>query len=177
MKQVFFTLIFLCLYTFAFSQTKKDDTYNKGKIYLKDNRILSVKTLQITDEEVNFLHKENLTKGAVDLTDVKLIRVPKGNYAGRGALYGGGLMTLSAIYALIKINSDPYVEPKENAGAILLGFIVGGTLVGALIGSASPKWATIYPKKNNSASSNKINYKAGISASTKHIGLSLRIGF
>jgi hypothetical protein len=86
-------------------------------------------------------------------------------------------MALSSIYAAAQIAGDPFLEPKDNAGSIYAGFIIGGAVVGGVIGAASPKWKAMSLPKNQKE--NQVSYylAPGYNSQTKSVSLKLSLTF
>ena len=69
--------------------------------------------------------------------------VKRGTHAGRGALIGAapGLVFLGAVLVTSGGSNGEARDLRNFSGAITgLALLVGGTVVGALIGAATPKW-------------------------------------
>jgi hypothetical protein len=79
------------------------------------------------------------------LSDINYLRLPEGTHAVGGAVIGGFSAGAYVLNEVITVESNPqmYVY-KDNAALIYAGLIGGGLALGALIGSASPKWKTYY---------------------------------
>ncbi|MDN5204524.1 hypothetical protein QQ008_24240 [Fulvivirgaceae bacterium BMA10] len=161
-----------------FSQsTDSKRSYKRGKVYLHDRSILTVKNLSIDKSSLSFDYQNQSKKINYALDDIKMVRVASGNYAGRGALIGGGTMLLASLRALSEIQRNPYLTTKDNAGEIIAGFIVGGSLMGALIGMAFPKWKTIFPSNNETSRHKRPGISTGLSASQNYVGLKFCLNF
>jgi hypothetical protein len=83
--------------------------------------------------------------GAVPLDRVAQVQVRSGSHAGSGARIGGAIgLGLSAV-ALLLASTDSWTSP--TGGQVVSG-LIGTTLfgagVGALVGSSSPRWRTVY---------------------------------
>ena len=118
--------------------------YSKGKIYLTDNTRYDVSDLTIDKDILTYKRKGSSQPAERDLADVAIIKIGKGSYAGRYALYGGLVMGLSAALALAQVGADPDTEVDINKGLFIGGFTAGGVLIGGLVGSAQTKWETLY---------------------------------
>lgn len=82
----------------------------------------------------------------VALGDVRELQVARGSNAGKGAFIGGGIGLALGIAAVIVASTDDWTTP--SAGQAVAGMLVNtaaGAGVGALVGSASTRWRTVYP--------------------------------
>jgi len=81
----------------------------------------------------------------VRMTQVTRIQVPNGSHAGHGAAFGGAVGLGLSILAIAIASSDPWISPTagEAVGA-MVGWTAIGAGVGAVIGSMSPRWTTVY---------------------------------
>ena len=81
----------------------------------------------------------------VSLRDVRELQVARGSNAGKGAFIGGGIGLALGIAAVIAASSDDWTTP--NGGQAIVGmlfFTATGAGIGALAGSASTHWQTVY---------------------------------
>jgi len=81
----------------------------------------------------------------VSLRDVRELQVARGSNAGKGAFIGGGIGLALGIAAVIAASSDDWTTP--NGGQAIVGmlmFTATGAGLGALAGSASTHWQTVY---------------------------------
>jgi hypothetical protein len=79
------------------------------------------------------------------MAQVAQIQVPRGSHAGRGAQIGGTAGLGLSLLMVAAMASDPWLSPTTGEA---VGFAVGGTVMGvglgALIGSTSRRWTTVY---------------------------------
>ena len=81
----------------------------------------------------------------VSLRDVRELQVARGSNAGNGATIGGVVGLALGIAAVIVASSDPWTTPSGGqAIAGMLVFTAAGAGIGALAGSASTHWQTVY---------------------------------
>ena len=69
----------------------------------------------------------------------------RGSNAGKGAFIGGGIGLGLSIVAVIALSGDEWTTP--SAGQAVAGMLLNtaaGAGIGALIGSASTRWRTVY---------------------------------
>jgi hypothetical protein len=81
----------------------------------------------------------------VPVRDVRQLQVSHGSNAGKAAFIGGGIGLALGITAVIAASSDDWTTP--NGGQAIVGmlfFTATGAGIGALIGSASTHWQTVY---------------------------------
>ena len=107
--------------------TGRGMSVDSGRVYVRDGRSDS-----------------SLTE--VALGDVRELQVARGSNAGRGAFIGGGIGLALGIVAVIALSGDDWTTP--TAGQAVAGMLVNtaaGAGIGALVGSASTRWRTVYP--------------------------------
>lgn len=121
-------------------------SFRKGVIVTKDRKRHKGTGISFLSESITIQDASSHNKSTFPKSDVDHVRAEVGSHVLEGALYGGGFMALSCLYAVADINSDPYRETKDNAGEIITGFIVGGVVVGALIGACFPKEKVVYKR-------------------------------
>jgi hypothetical protein len=81
----------------------------------------------------------------VSLRDVRELQVARGSNAGKGAFIGGALGLGLGIVAVIAASGDEWTAP--TAGQAVAGMLIfsgAGAGLGALAGSASTHWRTVY---------------------------------
>jgi hypothetical protein len=107
--------------------TGRGMSVDSGRVYVRDGRSDS-----------------SLTE--VALGDVRELQVARGSNAGKGAFIGGGIGLALGIVAVIALSGDDWTTP--TAGQAVAGMLVNtaaGAGIGALVGSASTRWRTVYP--------------------------------
>ena len=187
-SSVFIIILLLSVAVFAQEQELKfpgEHNFTKSIIYMDDENatFYLANSIHIVDDSVSITPKaESGQFGAVDIVnahinDIYTIRISQGTRAGEYALYGGLLMGLSAVLAVADVGSDPYTEIDESAArSFVIGFTVGGALVGGIIGANKHKWKTIYQKDEYSARpSLKFNY--GLACTPNADGLMFCLNF
>ena len=81
----------------------------------------------------------------VSLRDVRELQVARGSNAGKGAFIGGGIGLALGIAAVIAASSDDWTTPSGGQAIVgMLLFTATGAGIGALAGSASTHWQTVY---------------------------------
>lgn len=156
MKKItlFLILLFVSLAVFAQRERIKLGTkYSVAKIYLKDNTIKKINNLIINENGIASFMELSGKSEKIPIEDFRLVKIKTGSNTLAYGLYGAGVMAAASLLAVLEVESDPYMETKEDVGAIIAGLIIGGGLVGAIIGAASPKWKTFnLPKIKNKES-------------------------
>lgn len=78
------------------------------------------------------------------IAQVTEIQVVRGSHAGSGAKIGAGIGAGLVFFLFLAANTDGFFSAGDVlAGTLIAG--VGGAALGALLGSASPRWGTVYP--------------------------------
>jgi hypothetical protein len=73
------------------------------------------------------------------------IQVPHGSHALLGGKLGAGVGCGLSLLAIAVTSGDGWTSPTaEEAGRAIVALTLIGAGVGALIGSASPRWRTVY---------------------------------
>jgi hypothetical protein len=82
---------------------------------------------------------------SVGLAEVTQIQIARGSHAGSGAKIGGAVGLGLSLLAVAVTSGDAWVSPTtgQAVGAVV-GWTAIGAGVGALIGSTSPRWITVY---------------------------------
>jgi len=82
---------------------------------------------------------------SLPMNQVTRIQVPAGSHAGGGAQIGGALGLGLGIFGVIQASGDTWISPTagEAVGAMMITTALGAS-VGALIGTAVPRWKTVY---------------------------------
>ena len=91
------------------------------------------------------------------LDSIERIQV-RGNAAGKGALIGAGIGFVGGLASMTAMTSalchDGLGCSNEGGGTamVTLATTVGGALLGALIGSVTKRWVTVYPEDTRAGS-------------------------
>ena len=170
MVQKSFLVLFILFCCFNYGQQNILDqiNYKEAKINLKTYTQLAVKNLTVSSTAITFYDTVFQKEGSLPLSEVKSIYVKKGNYFGRGALYGALLMSLSSLSAVNAVNLDPEVELKDNSSTIISVTILSGAAIGGLIGSFFPKWKPIELPSDK----NNVSFKTSVLINHEGVGLS-----
>jgi hypothetical protein len=94
-----------------------------------------------------YLHDRGATGSLTEvaLGDVRELQVAGGSNAGKGAFIGGAIGLGLGIVAVIALSGDEWITP--SGGQAIAGMFLNtaaGAGLGALIGSASTHWRTVY---------------------------------
>lgn len=129
-------------------------SYSRGKIYIKKSiqsidakniAIVQDSLLQYTDAQAGDTRTQTVAANSVNYVKVKT-----GSKAGVFALYGGGLMCLSALVGVLTAEGESVEDYGDTSGInwtpFVLGFTAGGAVVGAAIGAFVPKYTNYYVK-------------------------------
>jgi hypothetical protein len=83
--------------------------------------------------------------GAVPLSQIAQVQVRSGSHAGSGAKIGGAIGLGLTVLALIAASGDEWTSPTagQAVGSLIVTPLFGAG-IGALVGSASPRWRTVY---------------------------------
>lgn len=133
MKIFITTIIFILGVSTSFSQT-----YD-GEIILNNKGKIKAENINIGNEEITFVKKDQDTTRAIDKSLVSMLRVNVGNYLFEG-------IGLGVIFA-----ATIYFTSRNDVGinSLVFLYISSGTgLVGGLIGLATTKYRTIKIDKN-----------------------------
>lgn len=119
-----------------------EQLYEKATIGLSNFDKLDVLQLVVRRDSISFYHKGEFTQ--MDYNTVNYIKIRKGGKGKGGAMIGGSTMLLYSLLSIIQVQSDPDMELRSNAGAMIALFTAGGVALGGLIGSAIPRYKTYY---------------------------------
>jgi hypothetical protein len=153
MKRLLYSFVLLISVLDIYSQVKEynlppSNFYKSSKIGLLEFQKFEAIDLSIKSDSIYFKNKYNLSDEKFAIDEINYLRVQEGTHAGDWAIYGGLGMGLACLLATIEVLVSPDYELADNTAIIAVGFIAGGTVLGALIGSAAPKWKTYYVHKN-----------------------------
>jgi hypothetical protein len=150
-----------------FTKTK----YTEGRISFADFSKINATNLSIEKDSVFFFDLGDSQQKVTSMSNINYLRLREGNQTGKIALIVGGASALLVIGAILNVTSNN-AQLRPDVGKISLLIIGGGTLLGALIGSATPKWKTYYIG-NEKSSSFKI--EPNINIINKNFGIALKL--
>ena len=157
MKKTFALLILLITTNILFAQKQKEyitpnKKYSSAKIYIKGNKILRVKSLQlINDSTIIFKNTDTPKVAELSLSQVKYFSVKKGSKALQYGLFGAGVGLLTVLLAVKDVETGTSYEYRDNLG-LRIAIIIGGFgAIGAGIGALIPKWKRMYIKDKRSS--------------------------
>ena len=136
------TLLSTCLFGQNTYKLPRLNFYDKATIGLVNFQKIQARNLSITKDSIRF--SENNFQKTLSLEDINYIRVREGNKAKEGALIGGASMLIISLASIVQVESDPNYELKDNAGILVGLFTIGGTAIGAIIGSATSRDVSYY---------------------------------
>jgi hypothetical protein len=153
-KIIFIAAMFLCV---CISQAQ---SFSKVKVTLNNGLILKGSKALIGNETISFVMQGS--QKTYPLSDVRLVMAREGK-AGKWALgCGGGCLALCVISGIAS-GSEGIEEAGGDVGTYILGSILWTGIfagVGAIIGSASDRYETVYIS-NNTSWINKFDIKLG----------------
>ncbi len=132
--------------TFCFGQETMVFNYKNypiGKISFANLKKKEVSDIKILGDKVSYV--QNSKRDTTALSDINYLRLPEKTQAGGGALIGGLVGASVVLREVLIVESNPnlyYFKPNAKVTYALI--ILGSTGVGALIGSALPKWKIYY---------------------------------
>lgn len=148
MKNLTLILTFI---TFIYSDLKSQNranftkqSYEQGRISLSNYKKIDAADIKILKDSIDFLDENTEKRTRLSYDNINYIKLQEGNKASSGALFGGSIMGLVIIRAFIEVSNNPNMVLREDAFLRGLLFVGGGAGVGALIGSAVPKWKIYY---------------------------------
>jgi len=153
MKKICLLILLLLIGSFTNAQKKyleKNKTYLSARIYEPGTGTMKVRKLTLINDSVLTFKIVTSLDTASRLTrlptnQIKYVQVKKGTYAGAGALYGGSVMLLSALYAVLQVKNNPNLNSDGyNFAPIIFGLTGGGVVLGALVGVCFSRWETRY---------------------------------
>jgi len=139
-------------------------SYSRGKIYVKKSiQPIEAKNIQLVqDTLLQYLDIQTGESRSMPIGSsmINYIKVKSGSKAGAFALYGGGLMCLSALVGVLTAEGEALGDYGETSGInwvpFVLGFTGGGALIGGAIGAFVPKYSNYYIKTTSVALDVKI---------------------
>lgn len=169
-KKLFLVIVASLIVGAAFAQD-----YKKVQVITKDGLTIKGKNGILTQESITFIGGSG--QKTFPLSDVNLVQAKEGK-AGKWALYsGGGCLGLGLIVSLTQ--GGKYNEVSDmtyDTGTLLIGSVIWAGIfagAGAIIGSLSDDWETVY---NRTSSSLHKNFKFNLGAN-QYAGLNLTLSF
>lgn len=175
------TFLWILLAMPLFSQygnLPESKNYLNATVSFMDYSKVEVSNLIIGADSIEFYDTSSKTTRKESLETINYIRVSSGSKAGKYATIGGISMALISLAAVVSVNSDPTMELAPNVGLRIFGFIAGGALLGAAIGSGAKESKTYYIEKPLSFIDDvNLNLVANNHMGKRCLGLSLRVVF
>jgi hypothetical protein len=141
----------------------------KGIVPVKNMMLVSDTLLQYTSKGGD----GSIGMKQISVSNVRYVKIKKGSYFGIGALAGGGMGLLSAVYGVLTVKSDPSLDDSGvNWAPFIIGFTAGGALIGGIVGVCIPKWKTYFlPDRSTSFS---IKFTPSISPAYCGLGMKMK---
>jgi hypothetical protein len=122
------------------------------RVHLRTGSWASLHGAKADSSSFSYRHGEFLNSGGtwvnlpspLLLKQVDQIQVARGSHAGSGAKIGGGIMAGLTLLAIVGCEGSICEPSSGEALAALVGWTALGSGLGALIGSGSPRWETVY---------------------------------
>ncbi|MGH7676373.1 MAG: hypothetical protein ACREMV_13965 [Gemmatimonadales bacterium] len=85
------------------------------------------------------------------LGDVTRVEIRNGTHAARGAAIGGGIGAVLGLTASAAMASDEFFSDMSTGDYVVVIAVptLGGAILGAIIGTAVPRWETVYVQNRN----------------------------
>ena len=116
--------------------------YEKATIGFLNFQKIDVKKLVILGDSIQYTKDETISR--LHLDSINYLRVTEGTKTGNGALIGGISTLVISLVSVMQVQSDPDYELKENVGGLVTLYTLGGTAVGAIIGSTIQRKKSYY---------------------------------
>lgn len=181
MKKLSFIIATLFIFGTVYSQGKfleANKIYSDAKVYQKGSGVMRVKDLVLLNDSV-LQYSYSAQSGSESLKkiparNIRYIGIKKGNHAAAYGAYGAGVGLLSAVYGVLNVKSDPYLDDSDvNWTPFIVGFTAGGGALGAIVGLFVPRWEMLYLPPSGTAFSVEI----GPGIDRKFYGLGVKIKF
>jgi len=148
--------------------------YANGKIFQKGQAAIMAKNLVLSNDSIHYIDEFNTSKVmALSSNDIRAVAVNNGTQLLTFSACGGILGLLVSLEAKnYVINSTTEGNTNVNWTKFIVGYTIGGIVIGALIGTCTPKWKTLLiPEKNKTG----CLFKISPNISKNECGLSLKI--
>lgn len=126
----------------------ENKNYKNLKVILKNGTELKLNNASIQKDSLRFSYQHQKNQMSVPIDKISYAYLKTGSKAGTGAFIGGGIMLLASLSAIEEVNSDPNLELREGHEETLILVVGAGVALGALIGSAFPKWKGMHIERN-----------------------------
>jgi hypothetical protein len=116
--------------------------YKEAIIGLKTFEKVNARNLIISSDSLSL--EGNCKVCSYSLEDVNYIRVQEGRKTKKGIISGViSALVVSAI-GIVRVLTSSELELNDDIVGVVLFYVVGGTLIGAVIGSIYPRYVTYY---------------------------------
>ena len=153
MKRIYLIIVFLLGIIISLVGQEsifKPHYYEKARIKTTDSVLIKVSKLYVLDKDISFTYPSTLQEKRVPIEKIRYIKYKDGSYYGNGALIGGLFSGVVGVF-YARITHDDYAL-TDNSTFKVVGFTLGGMLLGGLIGNAIPKWKIYAPNKQEISS-------------------------
>lgn len=124
--------------------------YKKAKIFQNARFTIMAKNLVLSNDSIRYLDESNTPKiMALSTNNIRAISVNHGlqvlPFAAGGGLFG----LLVSLEARISVkNNSPVDFSRTNWSSVAFDYTIGGIVIGALMGSCTPRWKTLFIRNN-----------------------------
>jgi len=156
---------------------RNGEEHSRAKIYFSPTKNIKVRKLTLhNDSYITYYERATDKLEQISIMDMKMVSVKKGShifsYSLGGAVVGLGLSYLSS-QTLIQFP----VNGEFNQTNYMIGFVVGTTLIGAIIGALNPMWENLYVDKTKIKSRAQNNITPILSLNKQYKTLGFKIKF
>ena len=153
MKRIYLIVVFLLglIINLVGQETSfKPHYYKEARIKTTDSVLIKVSKLYVLEQDISFTFPSTLQEKRVPIERISYIKYKNGSYYANGALIGGLFSGLVGVF-YSRVTHDDY-SFTDNSTFKVVGFTLGGILIGGLIGNAIPKWEIYFPNKQQISS-------------------------
>ena len=150
--------------------TAKIVQIGKGTVPVKNLMLVNDTLLQYNSKSGD----GSIVMKQISVSNVRYVKIKKGSYFGIGALAGGGMGLLSAVYGVLTVKSDPSLDDSGvNWAPFIVAFTAGGAVIGGVVGLCIPKWKTYFIPDGKTS----FSIKFSPSISPAYCGLGIKMKF
>lgn len=172
--KIAFTLSILLIAVSASGQInllEKGKKYSVMKLQLKNNRIVKTRSFKLlNDSTIELNHYLSGEYAQLKVPDVMTISEKKGSYAAAYGVVGAGIGLFSCLIS--QVNSPYSFGPKFGVSVALGGTVIGA-LIGTAFGASIPKWNSLEFSNRQTSYSIRISPNYDLSS----CGIGINLGF